>query len=97
MVSEQLRELTLPSGPAQKLARVQEVVGAAAVEFKKALKCRTAGNDAERLHYAFMAYRGWRGRQWYFCLRAIRCYASLLLFFDVDGGVCTDPDGLHSL
>eukprot|EP00959_Pyramimonas_sp_CCMP1952_P418651 8770261-Pyramimonas_sp.AAC.1 len=44
-----------------------------------------------------MAYRGWRGRQWYLCIRAIRCYASLLHFFGVDGGVCADPDGLHSL
>eukprot|EP00959_Pyramimonas_sp_CCMP1952_P244050 5101645-Pyramimonas_sp.AAC.1 len=63
MVSEQLRELTLPSDPAQKLARVKEVFGTAAVEFKKALQCRPAGNDAERLHFAFMSYRGWRGRQ----------------------------------
>eukprot|EP00959_Pyramimonas_sp_CCMP1952_P351965 7374192-Pyramimonas_sp.AAC.1 len=63
MVSEQLRAMTLLSDPAQKLARVKEVFGAAAVEFKKSLKCRTAGNVAERLHYAFMAYRGWRGRQ----------------------------------
>eukprot|EP00959_Pyramimonas_sp_CCMP1952_P455433 9471543-Pyramimonas_sp.AAC.1 len=44
-----------------------------------------------------MAYRGRRGRQWYLRLRAIRCCASLLPFFDVDGGVCTDPEGLHSL
>eukprot|EP00959_Pyramimonas_sp_CCMP1952_P290970 6086612-Pyramimonas_sp.AAC.1 len=85
MVSEQLRELTPPSDPAQKLARVKEVFGAAAVEFKKSLKCRPADNDAGRLHFAFMAYRGWRGRQWYLCRRAIRCCASLLPFFDVDG------------
>eukprot|EP00959_Pyramimonas_sp_CCMP1952_P344700 7219130-Pyramimonas_sp.AAC.1 len=51
IVSEQLWELTLPSDPAQKLARVKEVVGTTAVEFKKALECRPAGNDSERLHF----------------------------------------------
>eukprot|EP00959_Pyramimonas_sp_CCMP1952_P237896 4971238-Pyramimonas_sp.AAC.1 len=63
MVSEQLQTLVLPSNLDETVRRVKILLAAVATEFRQPLNSRQASNDAERLHFAVLAYRGWRGQQ----------------------------------
>eukprot|EP00959_Pyramimonas_sp_CCMP1952_P299103 6256545-Pyramimonas_sp.AAC.1 len=71
MASEQLRTLVLPSNLEEMAHRAKALCATVANAFRQSLKYRQASNDAERLHFDVLAYRGWRGQPWYLRLRAL--------------------------
>eukprot|EP00959_Pyramimonas_sp_CCMP1952_P248351 5191203-Pyramimonas_sp.AAC.1 len=64
--------------PREKLARVKEILWQMAPLFKPPTE------NCEKLHFAMMAFRGWRMSRFDQCARAIRAYPRLLQYFDPD-------------
>jgi len=66
--------------PLEKLARVKEIFWQSVPLFKYRLKLRPPKSTCEKLHFALMAFRGWRMGVFSQCVRAIRVYPLLLQF-----------------
>ena len=65
--------------------------------FKARLKLRPPKATCEKLHYALMAYRGWRMGVLAQCIRAMRVHPQLLQYFDPERERCTDVASLGAL
>eukprot|EP00959_Pyramimonas_sp_CCMP1952_P347799 7285374-Pyramimonas_sp.AAC.1 len=68
--------------PREKLARVKEIFWQVAPLFKARLRLKPPKENCEKLHFAMMAFRGWRMDRFDQCVRAMRAHPRLLQYFD---------------
>eukprot|EP00959_Pyramimonas_sp_CCMP1952_P358544 7507264-Pyramimonas_sp.AAC.1 len=83
--------------PRETLARVKEIVWQMAPQFKARLRMKPPRENCETLHFAMMAFRGWRMCRFDQRVRAIRAYPRLLQYFDPDHERCVHIAGLGAL
>eukprot|EP00959_Pyramimonas_sp_CCMP1952_P250490 5235666-Pyramimonas_sp.AAC.1 len=59
-----------------------------APQFKARLRTKHPTENCEKLHFAMMAFRGWRICRFDQCVRAIRAHPRLRQYFDPDHWRC---------
>ena len=78
LCSGAIMEIAPSLTPLEKLARVKEILWQTAPLFKYRLKLRPPNSTCEKLHFALMAFRGWRMGVFSQCVRAMHVYPYLL-------------------